>query len=219
MIATSSEWLARQQQDDGSWPRFEGYTGRHYDTAWAGLALMATGDAKYDDAIRRGAEYVAFRAASDEWSIPSACALLFLSEYWLRYHDDRVVPAIRVWADRIVREYVQGDYTAGHGFNPGYRGTGISIGASHVALALAVANRTPVHIDGDLIDAMLEQVQMIAPGGFVSLRPGCRGMSTNARRGACRGCHLRWASRSVPARLVDSRWAEAVHGIVLGNLP
>ena len=49
-----SEWLAAQQRENGSWERPGGYCGNHYDTGWAGLALMATGNPKYDPVIKKG---------------------------------------------------------------------------------------------------------------------------------------------------------------------
>ena len=44
VVHMMSEWLAAQQREDGSWERPGGYCGNHYDTGWAGLALMATGN-------------------------------------------------------------------------------------------------------------------------------------------------------------------------------
>jgi len=93
--------------------------------------------------------------------------VVFLSEYWLRYQDDSMLAGLRVWVDCLLTESMTGDYTVGHGHNPGYRGTGVSTGGSHVALALAMAEKTPVGVDKEIIDRMLFRVQQLAPDGFV----------------------------------------------------
>ena len=55
-VTMMAAWLERQQQSDGSWPRPRGgYTQNHYDTSWAALALMATGDRQFDLNIRKAA--------------------------------------------------------------------------------------------------------------------------------------------------------------------
>ncbi len=65
-----SEWLAAQQREDGSWERPGGYCGNHYDTGWAGLALMATGNPKYDPVIKKAAQYIAFSGSQCWWAVP-----------------------------------------------------------------------------------------------------------------------------------------------------
>jgi hypothetical protein len=86
IIAQQSAWLATQQMPDGSWQRPRGYTSNHYDTAWAGLGLMATGDTAFAPHIRKAAHFLAFEAKPDGWAVPSSVVVIFLSEYWLRYH-------------------------------------------------------------------------------------------------------------------------------------
>lgn len=167
IIAQQAEWLAIQQQDDGSWQRPQGYTSNHYDTAWAGLGLMATGDKRYDSNIKKAAHFLSFNAKPDGWAVPSASVTIFLSEYWLRYRDDEILPALSAWVNCLLTESLTGDFTAGHGHNPGYRGTGVSTGGSHTAAALAVAEKTPIHFDTTLLDRILYRVQELAPDGHV----------------------------------------------------
>lgn len=167
IVAQQAAWLATQQQEDGSWQRPQGYTGNHYDTAWAGLGLMATGDVSFDQNIRRAADFLAFKAKPDGWAVPSSSVAIFLSEYWLRYGDDRILPALEVWVNCLLVESLTGDYTAGHGHNPGYRGTGVSTGGSHAAAAFAVASKTPIDFDTTVLDRMLRRVQELAPDGHV----------------------------------------------------
>jgi hypothetical protein len=163
----TAAWLAGQQQADGSWKRTCGYTHNGYDTAWAALGLLSQADPAYDGHIRKAAEYLAFRCPQDAWAIPTAMGVIFLSEYWLRTHDDRILVALQSQVDRLRGEMIYGDWNAGHGHNPGYRGGGVSTGGSHTALAFAVASLTPVKAEPNLVDRMLARAQELAPDGFV----------------------------------------------------
>lgn len=167
VVEMTGAWLAAQQNEDGSWSRHGGYTKSHYDTGVAGLGLMATGNPAYDKNIRKAAEFIAFSGTKDWWGVPLSTATIFLCEYWLRYKDDRVLPAISNSANRLINEMLYGDYVSGHGIHPGYRGTGVSVGGSHMALALALAAKTPVKFERSVIDKMLVRAQEIAPSGFV----------------------------------------------------
>ncbi len=160
-------WLADQQQPDGSWKRTAGYTHNGYDTAWAGLGLLAQADPKYEAHIRKAADYLAFRCPQDGWAIPNSLMVMFLSEYWLRTHDDRILTALQSQVERLRSEMVYGDYVSGHGHVPGYRGTGVSTGGSHIALAFTLANQTPVKVESRLVDRMLARAQELAPDGFI----------------------------------------------------
>ena len=163
----TAAWLAGQQQADGSWSRTSGYTHNGYDTAWAALGLLSQADPAYDGHVRKAADYLAFRCPQDGWAIPTSMGIIFLSEYWLRTRDDRILVALRSQVDRLRGEMVYGDWNAGHGHNPGYRGTGVSTGGSHTALAFAVAGLTPVKGEENLVDRMLARAQELAPDGFV----------------------------------------------------
>lgn len=166
VVHMMSEWLAAQQREDGSWERPGGYCGNHYDTGWAGLALMATGNPKYDPVIKKAAQYIAFSGSQCWWAVPQASAGIFLCEYWLRYRDNSVLPAIRNGVQRMKNETLYGDFVTGHGIHPGYRGTGVSIGGSHMCLFLALASKTPARAEDDVLDKMMNHAQEICPTGF-----------------------------------------------------
>ena len=174
-VAITAAWLAKQQLPDGSFPRPHGYTSRHYDTGWAGLALMATGNKQFDPNIRKAAHWLARSETHDGWAVPAGAALLFLGEYWLRHRDDKVLNGLQNWVDRVCSEMIYGDMTAGHGHNPGYRGTGVSVGGSALAAALAVATKTPAQVPDGLVDRMLARAQELGPDGFL---PYGRGTGT-----------------------------------------
>lgn len=193
IVATQAAWLASRQRDDGSWERVNGYTSAHYDTAWAMLGLMATGDKSFDPQIHKAAEWLAFAGVTDNWAVPESVVLLALSEYWLRYRDNRFLPAIEVRMNRLLGSSLQSDWTAGHGHVPGYTGNGVSIGGSHLCLALAVANLTPVKPPEGIVANMLARAQELAPDGRIpygrstgtrSFQPSLEGGATyNGRQG------------------------------------
>lgn len=166
VVHMMSEWLAAQQREDGSWERPGGYCGNHYDTGWAGLALMATGNPKYDPVIKKAAQYIAFSGSQCWWAVPQASAGIFLCEYWLRYRDNSVLPAIRNGVQRMKNEVLYGDFVTGHGIHPGYAGTGVSIGGSHMCLFLALASKTPARTEDDVLDKMMDHAQSICPTGM-----------------------------------------------------
>ncbi len=166
VVHMMSEWLAAQQREDGSWERPGGYCGNHYDTGWAGLALMATGNPKYDPVIKKAAHYIAFSGSQCWWAVPQASAGIFLCEYWLRYRDNSVLPAIRNGVQRMKNEVLYGDFVTGHGIHPGYAGTGVSIGGSHMCLFLALASKTPARTEDDVLDKMMDHAQSICPTGM-----------------------------------------------------
>ncbi len=166
VVNMMSEWLVAQQREDGSWERPGGYCGNHYDTAWAGLALMSTGNPKYDAVVRKAAHYVAFSGSQCWWAVPQATAGVFLCEYWLRYRDNAVLPAIRNGVQRMKSEVLYGDFVTGHGIHPGYAGTGVSIGGSHMCLFLALASKTPVRSEDGVLDRMMNRAQELCPSGF-----------------------------------------------------
>lgn len=122
-----SEWLAAQQREDGSWERPGGYCGNHYDTGWAGLALMATGNPKYDPVIKKAAHYIAFSGSQCWWAVPQASAGIFLCEYWLRYRDNSVLPAIRNGVQRMKTKSFTGTSSPATAFT---RATGEQASAS-----------------------------------------------------------------------------------------
>lgn len=163
----TAAWLASQQQEDGSWKRTCGYTHNGYDTAWAGLGLLAHGDPAYDSNIRKAAHFIAFRCPQDGWAVPSSVMVMFLSEYWLRTKDNSILVPLQSQIERIQSEMVYGDWNGGHGLNPGYGGSGVSTGGSHITLALAVANLTPVKVEAGLVDKMLARAQELGPDGFI----------------------------------------------------
>ena len=90
-------WLKQRQNPDGGWgesndsyaPRSEtvqDFGSTPYQSAWALLGLMSSGEVG-SDAVRRGVEYLLqTRQADDLWSHPSYTAPGFPRVFYLRYH-------------------------------------------------------------------------------------------------------------------------------------
>ncbi|MEN9359541.1 MAG: hypothetical protein RL095_1076 [Verrucomicrobiota bacterium] len=163
----NADFLVANQGPDGTWSRDKDFCGRHFDTSMAGLALLSMGDAKYDPAIHKAARFIAFHCTYDFWTLPKAQCLLFLSEYWLRYRDDRYLPAIQSLYHEVMNQML-GDNTAGHGGRvPAYENSGMNLGTSNVALAMAVASKTPISCDRAKISAIFDQLARMSPNGAV----------------------------------------------------
>lgn len=60
-------------------------------------------------------------------------------------------------------EVLYGDFVTGHGIHPGYAGTGVSIGGSHMCLFLALASKTPARVEDGVLDKMMDRAQELCP--------------------------------------------------------
>lgn len=194
VVQQQAAWLAAQQREDGSWPRWNGYTTPAYDTAFCGLALMSTGDPQYEDAVRRAAHAVAFRIPADHWAVPRATTLLFLSEYYLRTRDRDIVDGITLAARRVA-ECTLFDGSVGHGLrHPGYGTSGLNLGTGTAIAGLAVAARTPAAVEPRLIPAVMRYLDSVCMDGGV---PYGRAWDTERRPGSARA--LGSAARTGPS--------------------
>ncbi|MFC4992242.1 DUF6288 domain-containing protein [Rubritalea tangerina] len=163
----NADFLMRNQAEDGSWSRDKSYCGRHFDTSMAALALLSMGDSKYDQAIKKAAHFIAFECTYDMWTLPKAQCLLFLAEYYLRYNDERVLLALQNIHDNLINQLVA-DNTAGHGGRvPAYKAKGMNLGSSNIALAFAVASKTPIQLDVEKANGVFNQLARLAPNGAV----------------------------------------------------
>ncbi|MFO1523758.1 MAG: DUF6288 domain-containing protein [Kiritimatiellia bacterium] len=204
----TADWLAGQQQPNGSWPRTCGYTGDAYDTAWAGLGLLAQQDPAHEAHIRRAAEYIAFDAPEDGWAVPGALKVMFLSEYWLRTRDDRILTALQSQVERLQGEMVYGDWNGGHGHNPGYGGSGRLHRriAPHPRLRAGRAHPGPGR--AGLVRRMLARAQELAPDGFI---PYGRGPAPAPSSPIWRAAAPTRPPRALPHRLDHRRRPAALH--------
>ena len=181
--------IAIQQEADGSW-RAKSYASPSFYTSACGLALLSTGESKYDQQIKKSAHYVAYGPNQDKWTYSNGMWMLFLSEYYLRTKDDSILPGLR----RIIarsRLCVLNDYTAGHSIGkPGYGGSGYIGGGGVIALGFAAASYTPAMNSDDkqLLDRMLERIQEIAPHGKVPYGRGGKKLETDPSPGQGGSC-------------------------------
>lgn len=194
VVQQQAAWLAAQQLEDGSWPRWTGYTTPAYDTAFCGLALMSTGDPQYTNAIQRAAHAVAYKIPADHWAVPRATTLLFLSEYYLRTRDREIVDGITLAARRVA-ECTLFDGSVGHGLrHPGYGTSGLNLGTGISIAGLAVAARTPAAMDPRLMPSIVRYLDSVIIDGGV---PYGRAWNTEQRRGSARA--LGSAARTGPS--------------------
>ncbi|MBL7076391.1 MAG: hypothetical protein ISS31_02865 [Kiritimatiellae bacterium] len=199
VLDLSAAWLLAQQRQNGSWPRWGAYTTDRYDTAICGLALLATGEDRYRDAIQRAAHYVGYEAAVDAWAVPRATALLFLSEYYLKTRDATILDGLQI-AYRQTADSILFDGTLGHSIRlAGYGNGGMNVGTATASAALAVAEHTPIVKDPGLLHNVLTYIASCSMDGYIpygrAIAEPRRGHSerlgSNARTGWClAGSHL-----------------------------
>ncbi len=180
-VTRHTEWLAAQQRDDGSWPRLRGYTRDGWDTAWCALALMSSGNSKYDSQIRKAAYKIAYSDAPSEWTAERAMRLIFLSEYYLRTKDTKIVPGIQAAYHQIL-DVCKTDFMAGHKVNGfGYGIAGQHYGTGHMALAIALASRTPITTNKYLVSNIIRHAGEVMVNGHYAYGRG-RLMARDTKR-------------------------------------
>lgn len=162
----TAAWILAQQRENGSWPRRAGYCSDGLDTATCIIALLSTGDDTYLPAIKKAAHYLAYQCRFDHWVTNESMAVLALSEYYLRTQDKEIINGIKIHSDALI-PFLYADDTVGHGVNPGYGDGSVNYGGAHLALAWAVAEKTPAGGQPKLLRQMLERVQEMSPGGSV----------------------------------------------------
>ncbi|MFM7181957.1 MAG: DUF6288 domain-containing protein [Verrucomicrobiales bacterium] len=173
-VRRHTEWLAAQQREDGSWPRLAGYTTDGWDTAWCGLALLSSGDAKYDGQIRKAAYRLAYEQAPSEWTAERTMRLMFLSEYYLRSKDPGIVAGIQA-AYLQMADVCKNDFMAGHKVNGfGYGIAGQHYGTGHLALGMALASRTPITYDKKFVANIIQHAGVVCVNGTYAYGRGRR---------------------------------------------
>jgi hypothetical protein len=167
LLEETCAWLAAQQRDDGSWPCWGGYTTDSFHTAFCALALMSSGDRRYDDHVQRAADNVIWQMGPSGWTCPRAMVVIFLSELYLRDKDPRLLPAIQN-ATRQLVACIKTDLVAGHGVNGfGYGYAGQYIGTGFMQLGLALASLCPIEMEREYLDDALAHIAEIScDGGY-----------------------------------------------------
>lgn len=167
-------WLAAQQRENGSWSRPSGYTSDGWDTAWCALALMSSGDSEYDEQVRKAAYYLAYDTAPSEWAAERAMRLIFLSEYYLRTKDAEILAGIQS-AYLQMEACCKTDFMSGHKVNGfGYGIAGQHYGTGHMALAFALASRTPIVMNQDLVEGVIRHAGEVCVNGTYAYGRGRR---------------------------------------------
>ncbi|MGB0991542.1 MAG: DUF6288 domain-containing protein, partial [Akkermansiaceae bacterium] len=173
-VRRHTEWLAAQQRTDGSWPRLRGYTRDGWDTAWCALALMSSGDPKYDAQVRKAAYRIAYADAPSEWTAERSMRLIFLSEYYLRTKDEKIIAGIQAAYYQLL-DCCKTDYMAGHKVNGfGYGIAGQHYGTGHLILAMALASRTPITVNKPLVENIIRHGGEVCVNGHYAYGRGRR---------------------------------------------
>ncbi len=174
LLKQTCDWLAAQQEPNGAWPCWGGYTSSTFHTAWCGLALMGSGDPKYNAAVHKAAASVIAKDDPSSWTCPRAMNLIFLSELYLRDKDAKLLRPIQNAAYQLMA-CVKTDLMSGHkvtGFGYGYAGQ--YIGTGHMQLGLALASLCPIEMDRDFLDRALAHTAEIACNGAYPYGRGWR---------------------------------------------
>jgi hypothetical protein len=162
-----ADWLVANQQADGSWYRWRGYTSPSFDTSICALALMSTGKETYAESIRKAAYFVGYRDNYDSWTVPVGQRLIFLSEYYLRTKDVGILKAIERAYVRA-RDGLHFDFASGHKVGLlGYDGWGYCLGMPMIATGLAIADKTPVNVDPRVLKGVYGYMARVAPNGVI----------------------------------------------------
>ncbi|SHK24323.1 NPCBM/NEW2 domain-containing protein, partial [Rubritalea squalenifaciens DSM 18772] len=166
MIVSQSAWLLGEQRADGGWSSLGSYTSDIWDTAYIGLAMLAADEPRFDEAAKRAAYYIVNEGRVTDWSSPRGIVLTFLGEYYLRTGDEGILPGLQVAVNMVEQNLLAQGY-AGHKIGYGYGTGGQNSGFSYMAMGLAVASRTPVEVDKNLLDKMLVRMDAMAVNGTI----------------------------------------------------
>lgn len=181
-VKRHTAWLAAQQRENGSWPRLHGYTTDGWDTSWCALALMSSGDSQYDSQIRKAAYRIAYDTAPSEWIAERAMRLILLSEYYFRTQDSEIVAGIQAAYHQVIA-CCKTDFMAGHKVNGfGYGIAGQHYGTGHMALAIALAAKTPIKVDQTLVEGIIRHAGEVCVNGTYAYGRGRRMARDDSRR-------------------------------------
>lgn len=179
-LAELLEYLVTQQEESGSF-------GDAVHNTFAPLALLASGDARFMEAVKKNVEYHAREtrpkdnryAALINWTYMSAA--IVMSEYYLATGEEWVLPELREVHDHLNRgQYLRmsqinprareshpdsfprgpEDAYGGWGHNPGFEGYGpIQMVTAQGALAYSLMHRCGLEIDREKHDAAYQFIR------------------------------------------------------------
>jgi squalene cyclase len=183
--ARALEWLARQQNSDGSFSD-GGYTHNTAVTSFAMLAFMSQGhlpnQGLYGPEVSKASRFLmASQRADDGYLVGArggnmychAMATLALAELWGQTGDDSIRPVLKKAVDLIIRcQNPQGGWR----YEPAPTGADISVTIMQV-MALRAAKNAGLHVPDATLKKALAYVESCynpSIGGF-SYQPGGRG--------------------------------------------
>jgi hypothetical protein len=194
--ARGLEWLARQQNPDGSFSD-GGYSHNTAITSFAMLAFMSQGhlpnQGLYGPEVAKAARFLmASQRDNDGYLVGArggnmychAMATLALGELWGQTGDDSIRPVLKKAVDLIIRSQ---NHQGGWRYEPAPTGADISVTIMQV-MALRAAKNAGLHVPDTTLKKALAYVQSCynpSIGGF-SYQPGGRGPGfARSAAGAC----------------------------------
>jgi hypothetical protein len=143
---------------------------------------MSSGDEKFDAQVRKAAYRIAYQGAPSEWTAERTMRLVFLSEYYLRTKDPDIIAGIQA-AYLQLADCCKNDSMAGHKVNGfGYGIAGQHYGTGHLALGMALAARTPISFDKNLVDGVIRHAGEVCVNGTYAYGRGRRMARTEERQ-------------------------------------
>jgi len=176
LAATQAEILLAQQNEKGGWSTGLIRKGKAdqksklIPTCMCAIALMSTGDEKYDPAIKKAFELVINWKIKSFHSWQYAYQSKFLTEYQLRYGDPRIKPAVQKMVNDLADGYFyyNGVYGYGHGLNSGnYRYEGINACTAHACYTVAMGRILGCEMPNQIDVLLAKSLERLAPDGVL----------------------------------------------------
>lgn len=192
--ARGLEWLAKQQNSDGSWSEGR-YPHNTAITAFALLAFMSQGHVPgqglYGPEVAKGARFLLASARDDGYLIGSrggnmychAMATLALAELWGMTGDNDIKPILKKAVDLIVGCQ---NYEGGWRYEPQPTGADISVTIMQV-MALRAAKNSGLHVKDDTMKKAIAYINRCydeRSGGY-TYQPGRTPGFARTAAGAC----------------------------------
>tara|TARA_R110000850_G_scaffold239282_3_gene364106 strand:+ start:3078 stop:4481 length:1404 start_codon:yes stop_codon:yes gene_type:complete len=211
LISAACDYLAKSQKSNGTFQK-KG----EYSNAFAALALLASGDKKYQSEINRTVRGFVDDIDSDgppasNWHT-SAVGIL-LAEYFLATADDSVLQALEACCNTVMERLEPENGRLGHSESKlPYNGKALVITSSHAHLMWALAAKAGIDINWDRWDHSYQSVEAaIGKNGNVGYNFSARGDYQSMARTGSVATALTLAEKSPSDLKGMNRWMGENH--------